>query len=108
MHFCCHPINVCGLFRIPTKHTTVLSSKESNSSKQLFYKFTIGELFDNIANPWMNQEAQDALKYYKGYEGKTDGEITAFTKEFDRLQSISTEQQKDHSLRISDFSEFFK
>lgn len=54
-----------------------------------------------------NQKAQNALKYYKQYKGKTEVEINVFNIEFERMKSIAHEHHADQMLRISDFSEFF-
>lgn len=53
------------------------------------------------------QKAQDALKYYKNYEGKTELEVNLFNIEFERLKSIVKEQQADEKIHITDFSEYF-
>ncbi|XP_055299426.1 uncharacterized protein LOC129567002 [Sitodiplosis mosellana] len=50
------------------------------------------------------QKAQEALKYYKGYKGKTDAEINMFNIEFERMKSIAKEQQADEKLRVNDFT----
>lgn len=43
------------------------------------------------------------MKYYKGYEGKTELEKNAFNKEFERLQSLAKERKEDKKIHFSDF-----
>lgn len=51
------------------------------------------------------QDAHNALKYYKGYEGKTELERNAFNKEFERLQALAKERKEDKNVHLSDFRE---
>lgn len=53
------------------------------------------------------QDADNALKYYKGYEGKSEMERNAFNKEFDRLQSLAKERKEDKNVHLRDFCELF-
>lgn len=50
--------------------------------------------------------AKDSLKYYKGYQGKSEAEIDAFNAEFERMKSIAQEQKIDDKLRLRDLSEY--
>lgn len=57
------------------------------------------------------QEAEDALKYYKGFEGKSEIEVLALNTEFERLKLLSKEDKEGKSLQFSDFCKtifFFK
>lgn len=52
------------------------------------------------------QKAESALKYYKGYKGKSSIEDDALFKEFERLKAISCEQKIDEKLHASDFCKY--
>ena len=65
---------------------------------QLEYWFCTINCFDPL------QKAQESLKYYKGYKGKTDSEINMFSIEFERLKSIAREQKEDEKFHVTDFS----
>ncbi|XP_055304279.1 uncharacterized protein LOC129569467 [Sitodiplosis mosellana] len=49
------------------------------------------------------QKAEDALKYYKGYKGKSKQEDDELYKEFERLKSIANERKTEEKLQASDF-----
>lgn len=49
------------------------------------------------------QKAEDALKFYKGYEGASKQEDDAIFKEFDRLKLIAYERKTEEKLQASDF-----
>lgn len=50
----------------------------------------------------LNQKAEAALKYYKGYQGNDEAEYHAFCKEFEKLKTI-TNVQNDSTLHMADF-----
>lgn len=56
--------------------------------------------------PWI-QEAENALKFYKGIKGKNKAESNAFRKEFERLESITSKQKNEEKLQVSDICKFF-
>lgn len=49
------------------------------------------------------QNAEQALKWYKGYKGDSEQEKIALEKEFARLQLLAKEQKEDDKIRFSDF-----
>lgn len=52
------------------------------------------------------QRAENALKYYEGYEGKSAAEDDALFKEFEKLKAISCEQKIDEKLHAADFCKY--
>lgn len=54
----------------------------------------------------MFQEAEVALKYYKGYEGISRQEEIAILKEFLRLVSIANKRNAEKQLRAVDICRF--
>lgn len=51
------------------------------------------------------QEAEDSLKYYKSFEGKSDQELNALNAEFERLNSIAHEKKTDEKIGLKDICE---
>lgn len=49
------------------------------------------------------QKAEAALKFYKGYKGKSQKEEIALYEEFERLKSIACERKTEEELQFSDF-----
>lgn len=49
------------------------------------------------------KKAEESLKYYKGYEGKTIDETMAINVEFERLKAIASEQEADKKFVFKDF-----
>lgn len=54
----------------------------------------------------MEKKAEKALKYYKGYEGKSPAESNAIDAEFQRIKSVVEEQKTEEKLHISDLCEY--
>lgn len=54
----------------------------------------------------MFQKAENALKFYKGYKGKSKQEVDAIFKEFERQKSIASERKMEERIRPSDFCKF--
>lgn len=53
------------------------------------------------------KEAEKALKYYKGYKGKTLEECHAFSAEFQRLSGVIEQQKTQEKLKFYDLCECF-
>lgn len=53
------------------------------------------------------KEAEDALKFYKGHDGKNVIEMIAISEEFERLKSIANDRKPDEKVHINDFCEYF-
>ena len=49
------------------------------------------------------QDAEDALKYYKGYKDNNPDDENEFCMEFKRLKAIVNEQKQEEKLCIADF-----
>lgn len=49
------------------------------------------------------QKAEKALMFYKGCNGKTEGEKFALRQEFNRIKSIEEERKKDSKFQLKDF-----
>lgn len=49
------------------------------------------------------QKAVKALKFYKGFQGKSKLEESALLKEFERLQLIASEREIETKIQASDF-----
>lgn len=54
-------------------------------------------------NEFSLQEAEAALKFYKGFTGKTPYENDAIHIELERLISVEREQKTEEKLRVADF-----
>lgn len=93
---------VCFVF-LPNTPQYYLQSNQIQVRKQQKFSLISNSIrinsFDRL------QRAQESLKYYKDYKGKTDFEIKMFSIEFERLKSIAQEQKEDEKFRITDFSE---
>lgn len=48
------------------------------------------------------QEAENSLKYYKGYQGKSVEEIVAFSVEFERMKLVASKQKDDQKITMKD------
>lgn len=51
------------------------------------------------------QKAEDALKFYKGYRGKTEMENIAICIEFERLKALAKERREDEKLHFKDLGD---
>lgn len=51
------------------------------------------------------QKAENTLKFYKSYKGKSEQENVMFFNEFERLKTIANESKAKERLRPSDFCE---
>lgn len=51
------------------------------------------------------KEAENALKYYKGYKGKSLEESRALTLEFQRLKNVIEQQRLEKRLQLNDLCE---
>ncbi|XP_055295168.1 facilitated trehalose transporter Tret1-like [Sitodiplosis mosellana] len=49
-----------------------------------------------------SKEAEDSLKFYKGFKGKNDEESNALNEEFERLKSIAHEKKADEKIDPKD------
>lgn len=52
------------------------------------------------------QEAEKALKYYKGCKGSTVAEANALSKELDRIKITANERQADKKWHFSDICKY--
>lgn len=105
-------------FCLSSKYATISSQKRWTQGKNYLYFFpNISSLIDiflltmlfclsyieTISKP---KKALASLKFYKGYEGKNDNEITAFTVEFERLKAFASEQKVNEKIGLKDLSKF--
>lgn len=49
------------------------------------------------------QKAEEALKFYKGYKGKDEGEDDAISREIERLKLIASERKTQEKINATDF-----
>lgn len=50
----------------------------------------------------LKKKAENALKFYKGIEGKNEKESNAIRNEFERLKSIASERKTEEKLQLAD------
>lgn len=51
------------------------------------------------------QKAEKALKYYKGFKGKSEKEENAINYEFERLKSVAMKQKLNNKFQWSEVCE---
>lgn len=116
MYLYCYSNYLCHSVFHVAKHSTLFASNRKNPGnsivkmliKKLLCIFS-GELMNlrnNLKTREIIQAAEDALKYYLGFEGKCDREYNALYKEFERLKSIACERKAEERLCAADFCKF--
>lgn len=106
---------ICRCIYNVAKHTALLSAARTNSCELWtfinFHCLKVG-IFIGINYVLLLlllfffqfvKEAEDALKYYKGYKGSSNEEQMAMVKEFEKLKAIVEEEKHKPKLRLSDF-----
>lgn len=53
------------------------------------------------------QKAEDALKFYRGYAGRSKEEENALYNEFEKLKTITNDRKTEHKIQATDFCKLF-
>lgn len=90
----------------PQYHLQRGQLKVSSSLYSFWYTF-----FENVRNAngfVFSKKAEDALKFYKGFDRNNANDCIAISDEFERLKAIISDRKPDEKVHVKDLCKFLE